>query len=101
MEIDLSLAGTRVFLVEDEALILFSLQDMLADLGCQVVASALRIEDALAMGGTLAFDVAILDVFASGYNRASLPRAHRERALIAKPYRAAELQVALGAALSD
>ena len=123
MEIDLSLAGTRVFIVEDEALILFSLQDMLEDLGCEVVASALRIDDALAMGGTLAFDIAILDVnvageridpvadllasrgvpfvFASGYNRASLPRAHRERTLVAKPYRAAELQVALGVALSD
>lgn len=123
MEIDLSLAGTRVFIVEDEALILFSLQDMLVDLGCEVVASALRIDDALAKGRALAFDVAILDVnvageridpvadllarrgvpfvFTTGYDRASLPRAHRERTLIAKPYRTAELQVALGAALSD
>jgi CheY-like chemotaxis protein len=117
------LAGTRVFIVEDEALILFSLQDMLAELGCEVVASALRVDEALAKGGTLAFDVAILDVnvageridpvadllasrgvpfvFTTGYNRASLPRAHRERALVSKPYRAVELQVALDAALSN
>lgn len=123
MEIDLSLAGTRVFIVEDEALILFALQDMLVDLGCEVVASALRIDDALAKVGALAFDVAILDVnvageridpvadllasrgvpflFTTGYNRASLPRAHRERTVVAKPYRTGELQVALGAALSD
>lgn len=118
----MSLVGTRVFIVEDEALILFSLQDMLADLGCEVVASALRIDDALAKGGALAFDVAILDVnvageridpvadllvnrgvpfvFTTGYNRPSLPPAHRERMLVAKPYRAVELQAALGAALS-
>jgi len=36
-------AGTRVFIVEDEALILFNLQDMLEELGCVVVASAARI----------------------------------------------------------
>ena len=119
----MSLAGTRVFIVEDEALILFSLQDMLADLGCEVVASALRIDDALAQVGELAFDIAILDVnvageridpvadllanrgvpfvFTTGYNRGSLPQAHRERTFVAKPYRTADLQVALGAALSD
>lgn len=123
MEIDLSLAGTRVFIVEDEALILFSLQDMLADLGCEVVASALRIDDALTKGGALDFEIAILDVnvageridpvadllasrgipfvFTTGYNSMSLPQAHRERTLVAKPYRVAELQVALGAALLD
>lgn len=123
METDLPLAGTRVFLVEDEALILFSLQDMLADLGCEVVGSALRIDDALAKIGELVFDVAILDVnvageridpvadllasrgvpfvFATGYNRPSLPPAHRERTVIAKPYRVVELQAALGSVLSD
>ena len=119
----MSLAGTRVFIVEDEALILFALQDMLADLGCEVVASALRIDEALAKGRVMAFDVAILDVnvageridpvadllvgrgvpfvFTTGYNRASLPRAHRERTLVAKPYRVADLRAALGAVLLD
>src|SRR5260221_4468523 len=104
METDLSLAGTRVFIVEDEALILFNLQDMLEDLGCEVVASALRIDEALAKGGELAFDVAILDVnvageridsvadllasrgvpffFATGYDANSLPAAHRGRVVM-------------------
>ena len=49
----MSLAGTRVFIVEDEALILFTLQDMLEELGCDVVASAARIHDALAKAGSL------------------------------------------------
>jgi CheY-like chemotaxis protein len=123
METDLPLAGTRVFVVEDEALILFSLQDMLADLGCEVVASALRVDDALAKVSGIAFDIAILDVnvagelidpvadllasrgvpfvFTTGYNRAALPQAHRERLFVAKPYRAADLQVAIDTALSD
>ena len=121
MEMDLSLAGMRVFIVEDEALILFTLQDMLEELGCQVVASALRIDDALAKGGSLAFDVAILDVnvageridpvadllasrgvpflFATGYGRQSIPAAHHQRVVMAKPYQTDDLRAALGAVL--
>ena len=123
MEIDLSLGGTRVFVVEDEALILYTLQDMLEELGCEVVASALRIDDALSKVGALAFDVAILDVnvageridpvadvlanrgvpflFATGYGARSLPENHRERVVLAKPYRTGDLRAALDAALPD
>jgi CheY-like chemotaxis protein len=116
------LAGARVFIVEDEALILDTLQDMLEGLGCQVVESALRIDEALSKVASLDFDIAVLDVnvaghridpvadvlagrgtpflFASGYGRGSLPAAHRERVLLAKPYRKSDLQAALDAALS-
>ena len=122
METDLSLAGTRVFIVEDEALILFTLQDMLEELGCKVVASALRIDEALAKAGEFAFDVAILDVnvagesidsvadllasrgvpfvFATGYGANSLPMAHRRCVVMAKPYRKSDLRAALGAVVS-
>jgi CheY-like chemotaxis protein len=121
MEIDLPLAGTRVFIVEDEALILDTLQDMLEGLGCQVVESALRVDEALSKLVGLDFDVAVLDVnvagtridpvadllarrgmpflFASGYGRGSLPAAHRERVLLTKPYRTADLQAALDSVL--
>lgn len=121
MEIVLSLAGTRVFVVEDEALILFTLEDLLEDLGYEMVASAQRIPDALALAGTLAFDIAILDVnvagqrvdavadllanrglpfiFATGYGQGSLPDGHRDRIFMPKPYRKADLQAALSAAL--
>jgi CheY-like chemotaxis protein len=122
MEIDLSFAGTRVFIVEDEALILDTLQDMLEDLGCEVVESATRVGEALAKAPALAFDVAVLDVnvagervdpvadllanrgvpflFATGYGRSSLAAAHRERVVLAKPYRKSDLKVALAAVLS-
>ena len=117
----MSLAGKRVFIVEDEALILYTLQDMLEDLGCEVTASALRISDALAKAESTAFDVAVLDVnvageridpvadllaargvpflFATGYGRTSIPEAHQERVVMAKPYRKADLKAALDAVL--
>jgi DNA-binding NarL/FixJ family response regulator len=113
------LAGTRVFIVEDEALILSTLQDMLEDLDCAVVASAVRLDEALAMAGDLSFDVAILDVnvaghridpvadllaarglrflFATGYGHTSLPDNHRDRLVLAKPYRRRDLKAALAA----
>jgi CheY-like chemotaxis protein len=121
MENDLSLGSTRVFIVEDEALILYTLQDMLEELGCRVVATALRIDDALAKGDSAAFDVAILDVnvggeridpvadllarrgvpflFATGYGARSLPEGHRDRIVLAKPYQTHEVRAALDAAL--
>ena len=118
----MSLAGTRVFIVEDEALILFSLQDMLADLGCEVVASALRIDDALAQVGELAFDIAILDVnldgeevfpvadllvkrglpfvFVTGYGEGSLPDAYRAHPALQKPFQSEQLKSTLAELLA-
>jgi CheY-like chemotaxis protein len=111
------LIGTRVFIVEDEALVLMTLEDSLAALGCEVVASVLDIDEALAKGGALAFDVAILDVnlagqsvepvadllarrgipfvFSSGYGPSALPADYRDRPLLAKPYVVSELRTAL------
>jgi CheY-like chemotaxis protein len=119
----LSVAGTRVFIVEDEALILFNLHDMLEELGCVVVASAARIHDALAKAGSQSFDAAILDVnvageridpvadllanrgipffFVTGYGRQSMPAAHRQRLAVSKPYQADDLRTALGAVLAE
>jgi CheY-like chemotaxis protein len=118
-----SLIGTRVFIVEDEALVLMTLEDSLAALGCEIVASASHVDDALAKAGALAFDVAILDlnlagrsvepvadllarrgipfVFASGYGRSGLPAQHRDRPLLAKPYVVSELRTALLEALAQ
>jgi len=117
----MSLIGTRVFIAEDEALVLMTLEDSLAALGCEVVASVLNVDDALTKGVTLAFDVAILDVnlagrsvapvadllaqrgipfvFASGYGPSGLPPQHRDRPLLAKPYVISELHTALRQAL--
>jgi CheY-like chemotaxis protein len=118
----MSLTGKRVFIVEDEALILMVLEDSLAAMGCEVVASALQLDDAVAKARSLDFDIAILDVnlagqpvepvadllagrgipflFASGYGLPSLPKRHAGRPLLAKPYAAAELAAVLREALA-
>lgn len=43
-----SLQGCRVLIVEDELLIRLLLEDMLDDLGCEVVVTAARTDEALA-----------------------------------------------------
>ena len=113
----MSLAGIRVFVVEDEALVLLSLLDMLEDMGCTVPASAQGIADALRKASDLSFDIGLLDVsvggeridpvadllagrdipfvFTSGHERDSLPMRFKERPLLSKPYVASQLQATL------
>ncbi len=100
----------RVFLVDDEALVAMLLEDMLADLGCVVVATAGRIDQAMEMlaDPALAFDVAVLDVnvagepvtpvaeavaargsamvFATGYGQSGVPEPFRDRPTLQKPF---------------
>ena len=105
-----SLQGLRVLVVEDETLVAMLLEDMLADHGCEVTATASRIAQALELIGdtNLAIDVAILDVnlagessfplaealtgrgvpfvFATGYGSGGLPDAWRDRPTLQKPF---------------
>ncbi len=101
--------GLSVFVVEDEALVLLNLEDMLEELGCTVVGPMMRIERAerFIEDGIMA-DVAILDVnvagemifpfarklaernipivFATGYGRAGLPDDFHHHPILQKPY---------------
>jgi CheY-like chemotaxis protein len=61
-----SLQGARVLVVEDEAMVSLTLQDMLQDLGCVVAGRAAKLDDALEMARTSEFDVALLDVNLGG-----------------------------------
>jgi CheY-like chemotaxis protein len=56
------LHGLRVLAAEDEPMLLLALEDMLGDLGCQVVGSASTVAQALELGRSQEFDVAVLDV---------------------------------------
>ncbi len=56
------LTGLRVLVVEDEPMILMTLEDILADLGVEVVATATSHGEALVAAQSADFDVAILDV---------------------------------------
>jgi CheY-like chemotaxis protein len=55
-------AGSRILLVEDEAMVRMMLADMLAQLGHQVVAEASRLDTARGMAANADYDLAVLDL---------------------------------------
>jgi CheY-like chemotaxis protein len=107
----------RILIVEDEPIVAISLQDMLEDLGYEVVGPAFRVPAALALAAGEAIDAAILDVnmdgadsycvaerlrergipylFATGYGREGLEPGHENAAVLQKPYREAQVDAAL------
>jgi CheY-like chemotaxis protein len=107
-------SGRRVLLVEDETIVAWLLEDMLADLGCAVVGPAASVGQALAMIDTEAIDVAMLDVnlngqmsypvadaldargvpfvFSTGYQKDRLLERYRTVPALQKPFRLSELK---------
>ena len=63
---DRSLFGRRVLIVEDESLMAILLEDMLAELGCEIVGVAGRLEDALHVIQSQTLDAVVLDVNLGG-----------------------------------
>lgn len=63
---DKLLVGQRILVVEDEMLIVMALEDMLGDLGCESIAAAASIEQAIALIDSKPFDAALLDVNLNG-----------------------------------
>lgn len=110
-----ALAGKRILVVEDEAMVAAMIEDMLVELGASVVGPAPSIEAGLALAGAEALDAAVLDinvrgqridpiadllrrrgvpmVFASGYGRSGM-LAH-EATVLEKPFRLDVLAAAL------
>jgi CheY-like chemotaxis protein len=98
----------RVLIVEDEGMVAMLLEDMLAELGHEVVAIAGRMERAAELVSEAEIDLAILDVnlngqetfslastlksrgvpfiFATGYGSASLPETFQTIPVLQKPY---------------
>jgi CheY-like chemotaxis protein len=117
----MSLDGLRVLLVEDEAIIAMTAEDMLEELGCTIAATATNIEEAFACVEKREFDVALLDinlnghqslpvaaalkekgtpfVFTTGYGAAGSGADYADVPLVTKPYQIADLQAAIGQAL--
>jgi CheY-like chemotaxis protein len=112
-----NLGGARVLVVEDEFAVLLLVEDMLAELGCELVGTASRMAEATSMAGGLEFDVAVLDVningepidpvaeiiagrglpmiFSTGYGRSGIDARWRERPVLQKPYRLEDFAAAL------
>jgi CheY-like chemotaxis protein len=110
-------ARRRVLVVEDEIMIRMLLEDMLADLGYGVAASAGGLDEALALARESEFDLAILDVnlngrsvypvaevleqrgvpfvFSTGYGERGLPEPYRNRPTLQKPFQLENLDQAL------
>ena len=115
--------GLRVLVVEDEAAISLLLEDMLLDLGCDVVGPAARLGTALELAQGEALDVAILDVnvagepiypvaaalverkvpfiFSTGYGSAGIKDLYRDRPVMQKPFAQRDLQQNLLQALRE
>ena len=111
----------KVLLVEDEAIIAMTAEDMLEELGCTVAATATNIEEAFACVEQRDFDVALLDinlngqqslpvaavltqngtpfVFTTGYGAAGSGADYADVPLVTKPYQIADLEAAIGQAL--
>jgi hypothetical protein len=62
------MAGQRVLVVEDEALVAFYLEDFLAELGCVVVGPAQTVAEGLALARSDGLDAAVLDLNLRGHS---------------------------------
>ena len=60
------LSQRRILVVEDEMLVLMSIETMLEDLGCTTIESSATVAGALALLENASFDAAILDVNLDG-----------------------------------
>jgi CheY-like chemotaxis protein len=117
-----TLTGLRVFIAEDEPILLLALEDVLTDLGCVVVGTAARVKDSLAFVADNVFDLAVLDgalsdgnidpvveilmarrtpiVIASGFSSPSFSATFKAAVFIRKPYTDAMLHQAVIRALN-
>ena len=117
------LTGTRVLVVDDEAMIVMLVEAFLADLDCEVAGTALFLRDAVEKARSFPIDVAILDinlagelsypaaevlqargipfVFATGYSVADVPIGLRAAQMLAKPFQRDELATALRNAMDS
>jgi CheY-like chemotaxis protein len=104
----------RILIVEDEMTIAFMIEDMLLDLGHEVVSVAMRLPEAIEAAASLDFDLAILDVnldghqsfpvaevlsargipfaFATGYGAAGVVPPFKSRPILVKPFLRSDLQ---------
>src|SRR4051812_30767302 len=111
------LGGMRVLVVGDEGLVALLLEEILDDLGCQVLASAARVAAARELVARKNVDCAILDVnvggetvypvaemlaqlgvpfmFVTGYSKTGVDPAFRDHPILQKPFLSEDLRKAL------
>lgn len=75
------LAGRHILVVEDEMLVLMSIETALEDLGCSAVCAAASVADALKVLSTHQFDAALVDVNLGGEKSYPVADALTERGI--------------------
>jgi CheY-like chemotaxis protein len=117
-----ALAGKRIFVAEDEAMVLMLFEDTLSDIGCEVAGTASSLQEAIDKVGMLDFDIGLLDmnlsgqrsfavadellrkripfVFATGYGASGIPEAYRSVPTVHKPFSQRDLESALASAIA-
>jgi CheY-like chemotaxis protein len=115
------LAGLRVLVVEDEAMVAMLIEDALLELGCLVVGPVAGVAAALQLLETEPVDAAVLDVnlggekvfpvadrlasggvpflFSTGYGAVGIQERHLHRPVLQKPYEPGTLGSALSVAV--
>ena len=116
------LAGRRVLVVEDEMMVLFMIEGILADLGCKAVSSAATVEQALTLIEAHTFDGAMLDsnlngtrsdpvaealdargvpfFFSTGYSNLTTKEGYQDRHVLKKPFQSAGVEASFRHILS-
>lgn len=106
--------GCRVLVVEDEIMIAVMIEDVLTDLGCEMLGPVSKLDTAMRLAQEESFDAAILDVtirggqifpvaelllarsvpfaFASGYDEWALPESLKGQRRLRKPFIQSELE---------
>lgn len=114
-------SGVRVLIVEDEGFVALMIEDMLQDLGCEIVASVPRLTEACGIAAIAQIDVAVLDinlagqpsfavaeilrdravpfVFSTGYGQSGLPEEFAGSPVLGKPFSLKDLQQTITNAL--
>lgn len=115
-------SSLQALIVEDEGGVALLLEDMLEDLGCEVVGSVARLSAAFEAAQRATFNFAILDVnvageqsfpfarvlldrgipfvFSSGYGQEGLPSDLDRQRVLTKPFAMEDLRAAIISALS-
>jgi DNA-binding response OmpR family regulator len=104
----------RILIIEDEVLVAMYLEELLTEMGHQVVGPAVRINDAMELAREAAFDFAVLDVnlagvpsfpvadilrqrgipfvFVTGYGAGGLVDGYRNELALQKPFDSKEIE---------
>lgn len=122
-QLNKDLVGLRILVVEDEGIVAMLVEDMLAELGCEVVGSVATLQKAIEAATNESFDFAMLDVnldgqpvfpvakilksrqlpflFSTGYGRVGIPSIFQDREVLSKPFAKEVLETTLRMALKN